>query len=66
MDLHYKHKGIHFSICKVDRFTNEWRLKVYGKGSSWSKLFTDYQQLLHYEIPIGILSENRRDLINLI
>ena len=25
MDLHYKHKGIHFSICKVDRFTNEWR-----------------------------------------
>ncbi len=63
MDINWNRKGIHFSISKVDKDTSIWCLKVFGKGSTWSKLFTDYKQIFHYEIPIGILAEKRSDLI---
>jgi len=52
IDLHYKRKGINFSVCKIE--DNVWILKVVGKGVTWSKRFTDYKEIFNYKIPQGI------------
>ncbi len=55
IDLHYKRKGIHFSVCKID--TGLWLLKVTGNGCTWSKRFTNYKEVFLYKIPQGLFPD---------